>query len=107
MATCQEVPSATHSSSVVSSFDFHLTLYVMLGAGYVLSRKSLDLLVEKGINSDKCRKENDGMEDLEMGRCLNQVGVKPGDSRDDTGHNRFFPMSPASHMEPGHMERVS
>ena len=38
----------------------------------------------------KCKTTQDqGMEDVEMGRCLKNVGVTDGDSRDNLGRSRF------------------
>ena len=42
------------------------------------------------MDSAKCKTSQDqGMEDVEMGRCLKNVGVTDGDSRDNLGRSRF------------------
>ena len=76
------------------------------GAGYVLSREALRRFIEDGLDKDKCRKDEGGVEDGEAGKCLHTVGVKAMDARDHTGHGRFFPFVPESHMRPGHMKNV-
>ena len=48
-------------------------------------------------NSGKlCRHDNGGAEDVEMGKCLQNLGVVAGDSRDENGGPRFFALSPGS-----------
>ncbi|XP_042234402.1 glycoprotein-N-acetylgalactosamine 3-beta-galactosyltransferase 1-like [Homarus americanus] len=65
------------------------------GAGYVLSRAALKLVVEKGFtNSTICKAENKGREDVELGRCMQAVGVMFGDSRDHLGRERFLCLTP-------------
>ena len=83
--------------------------YMSGGAGYVLSRgettvfnnvvryyflpspESLRRLATEGLtNSSKCKVENDeGAEDVEMGLCLQNVGVLSADSRDNMGKFRW------------------
>lgn len=72
--------------------------YMSGGAGYVLSRQALQEFVEEGLAKHVCRQDNDGAEDVEMGLCLEKVGVKAMDSRDIYGRGRFFPFVPEDHL---------
>lgn len=76
--------------------------YMSGGAGYVLSKEALRRFVEDGLNrKHRCREDGGGSEDVEMGRCLAEVGVKAGDSRDELGRERFHPFVPEHHLIPG------
>lgn len=50
----------------------------------------------------KCPKGS-GLEDIEMGKCMRIMGVEPGDSRDAQKRERFFPISAAEALVPGHI----
>ena len=72
------------------------------GAGYVLSKEALTRFITKGVdNPEICRMGGGGAEDLEMGRCLERLGVEAGDSRDELGRERFHPFIPEHHLIPG------
>jgi len=76
--------------------------YFSGGAGYVLSKEAVIRFVETGIyNSSICRQDNDGAEDVEMGKCMENLHVTAGDSRDTYGRKRFFPFIPEHHLIPG------
>ncbi|CAL1539230.1 unnamed protein product [Lymnaea stagnalis] len=75
--------------------------YMSGGAGYVLSKEALSRVVTQGLdNPEKCRSDNGGAEDLEMGKCLENVGVLAGDTRDELGRERFHPFIPEHHLIP-------
>ncbi|XP_023338414.1 glycoprotein-N-acetylgalactosamine 3-beta-galactosyltransferase 1 [Eurytemora carolleeae] len=65
--------------------------YMSGGAGYVLSRTALELFVNVGIgNNDLCRDESLGPEDVQMSRCMENLGVHFVDTRDRFGKLRFI-----------------
>jgi len=75
--------------------------YMSGGAGYVLSEEALHRFVTSGLEDmagNDCREDGGGAEDVELGWCMEGVGVKVGDSRDQMGRDRFFPLHPFTHL---------
>ncbi|XP_038045106.1 uncharacterized protein LOC119719683 [Patiria miniata] len=85
--------------------------YMSGGAGYVLSKLALILVVEQGFPNLKfCKGAGNGrgydaQEDLEIGRCLETVGVVAGDSRDSVGKETFHPFQFITHILPNQMKK--
>ncbi|XP_048760150.2 glycoprotein-N-acetylgalactosamine 3-beta-galactosyltransferase 1-like isoform X2 [Ostrea edulis] len=78
--------------------------YFSGGAGYVLSRASLDKFVTEGsINPFICRQDG-GAEDAELGRCMMKLGISAGESLDTFGKETFHPFVPIAHLEGHHPE---
>lgn len=72
------------------------------GVGYVLSREALKLFVKKAsTDSSLCEQGDKGEEDVEMGKCMDKIEVRAGDSRDAQGRYRFLPYGPENHVSPG------
>lgn len=72
--------------------------YFSGGAGYILSRKSLEVFVTKGLSGAvKCRQDG-GAEDAEIGICMENLGIKAGDSQDIYGKETFHPFNPTAHL---------
>lgn len=67
----------------------------MSGSGYVLSREAVRRFNEEALMDDyKCWNGTEGNEDVEIGKCLANVGVLAGDSRDELKRSRFLPFPP-------------
>ncbi|XP_054287746.1 glycoprotein-N-acetylgalactosamine 3-beta-galactosyltransferase 1-like [Macrosteles quadrilineatus] len=73
--------------------------YMSGGAGYVLSKEAVHRFVTQAIPNPKlCKEEGSGAEDVEIGKCLENVGVIAMDSRDQYERGRFFPFTPENHL---------
>ncbi|XP_033761657.1 glycoprotein-N-acetylgalactosamine 3-beta-galactosyltransferase 1-B-like [Pecten maximus] len=71
--------------------------YYSGGAGYVLSKEALRRLVVKGIPSGKCTIEGFD-EDVNVGKCMEYLGVRTTNSTDSHGRSRFHCLQPWSHL---------
>ncbi|XP_016391790.1 glycoprotein-N-acetylgalactosamine 3-beta-galactosyltransferase 1-like [Sinocyclocheilus rhinocerous] len=70
--------------------------YMSGGAGYVLSPEALRRLVQ-GFSTG--RYENfSSVEDMALGRCMETMGVKAGDSRDPKQRETLNPFRPENHL---------
>ncbi len=80
--------------------------YMSGGAGYVLSKEAVKRFVTSGLTDpDKCREDPGGAEDLEMGQCMQNFGIRALDSRDSLGRETFHPFVPEHHLIPGLIPR--
>jgi len=64
--------------------------YMSGGSGYVLSKAAVEKVVPVFENASYCRTEDDGVEDVEMGKCLSNLGIQPMDSRDPENLEETF-----------------
>ena len=71
--------------------------YYSGGAGYVLSKEALTRFANKGRNSKICRQDG-GYEDVELGICMENLGVKTVNSSDALGRSRFHCFDPETHL---------
>ena len=74
------------------------------GAGYVFSRETLRRFKKALGDESICHKESFA-EDVEVGKCLAAMGVKPGDTRDKGGRKTFMPLPPEHHLIPGFLPK--
>ena len=64
------------------------------GAGYTLNRKALIALSHQ-LDEDHCSPHgNFFWEDVNVARCLRNIGIHPIDTRDDSGAERYHPLNP-------------
>ncbi|KAK0039890.1 glycoprotein-N-acetylgalactosamine 3-beta-galactosyltransferase 1 [Biomphalaria pfeifferi] len=67
------------------------------GGGYVLSKEALRRLAERGKDPNLCRQDG-GSEDVEIGRCMQNFGVKTGNSTDALGRSLFHCFTLEGHL---------
>ncbi|XP_068123517.1 glycoprotein-N-acetylgalactosamine 3-beta-galactosyltransferase 1-like [Hyperolius riggenbachi] len=70
--------------------------YMSGGAGYILSKEALKRFVE-GFSKGNCTHRSP-VEDLELGQCLETMGVSVVDTRDTDGRETFHPFTPEYHL---------
>uniref|UniRef100_A0A8C5LNI2 N-acetylgalactosaminide beta-1,3-galactosyltransferase n=1 Tax=Leptobrachium leishanense TaxID=445787 RepID=A0A8C5LNI2_9ANUR len=70
--------------------------YMSGGAGYVLNKESLKRFVE-GFRTGVCTHQS-SVEDLELGKCMEKMGIKTTDSRDTKQRETFHPFTPDFHI---------
>ncbi|WAR15513.1 C1GLT-like protein [Mya arenaria] len=75
--------------------------YFSGGAGYIISKEALRRIGDHGTNASLCRQDG-GAEDVEFGNCMQNLGVKAGNSTDRFGRSRFHCFDPATHLMGGY-----
>ncbi|KAL8567972.1 hypothetical protein ACOMHN_029147 [Nucella lapillus] len=72
--------------------------YASGGAGYVLSKEALRRMITKGLNNSTLCRPDGGAEDVELGKCLLNLGVRIQSSMDILGRTRFHCFDPQEHL---------
>jgi len=63
------------------------------GAGYVISNKAVRIFSENYLGNGRFCRNTTGSEDVDIAKCMKEINVLPGDSRDEHGLERFHPLS--------------
>lgn len=97
----QHVPQVIDINSITAPinilYEFVLLLlqgFMTGGAGYVLSKEALTRFATEAYDNSEICDELEVYEDVQLGKCLSNVGVIAGDSRDALGKECFVPMAP-------------
>jgi glycoprotein-N-acetylgalactosamine 3-beta-galactosyltransferase len=72
-------------------FGYELQKFVSGGAGYVLTRGTLDRLASKLIVTNMTFCRNTGLEDVDLSTCLAKLNILPKSSLDFQNRERFHP----------------
>ncbi|ESO81906.1 hypothetical protein LOTGIDRAFT_170451 [Lottia gigantea] len=72
--------------------------YMSGGAGYVLSRNALGILVKKGYKKKNKCKEDGGDEDVEIAQCLQYLNIVVYNTLDSFGRESFHPFGISTHI---------
>ncbi|XP_063063568.1 glycoprotein-N-acetylgalactosamine 3-beta-galactosyltransferase 1-A-like [Engraulis encrasicolus] len=92
---------SNHTPAQPVYFGKHFKLHVKQGflsggAGYVLSKEALQRYV-KAFRTKVCT-HTSPEEDVALARCMEKIGVRPGDSRDTLHRDTFHPLAPEFHL---------
>lgn len=63
------------------------------GAGYVISKNVVKMFSEKYSKDERFCRNITGSEDVDIAKCLKEINVLPGNTRDKFGLERFHPLS--------------
>ncbi|XP_045197871.2 glycoprotein-N-acetylgalactosamine 3-beta-galactosyltransferase 1-like isoform X2 [Mercenaria mercenaria] len=72
--------------------------YFSGGSGFVVSKEALRRFGQTGSDSNYCRNQHGVAGDANFGRCMQNLGVKIGNSTDKYGRNRFHCFDPEMHL---------
>ena len=91
---------STHKASEPMFFGHHFKPHVKQGyfsggGGYVISKEAL---IRFGKRSKGACSRDGGAEDVEFGKCMENLGVTTGDSRDALGRSRFHCFNLHTHL---------
>lgn len=66
----------------------------MAGASVVLSKEALTRFMNDPDKDSPCNQDIEGADDVQIGFCMEKIGVIAGDSRDESKSERFLPLEP-------------
>lgn len=72
--------------------------YFSGGSGFVLSKEALRRFGQHGNESNRCRNQHGVGGDVKFGVCMQNLGVRTGNSLDKYGRNRFHCFNPETHL---------
>lgn len=73
----------------------------MAGGSEVFSKEALKRFMNDPDPDSPCNQDIEGADDVEIGKCMEKIGVVAGDGRDSDKRERFFPVH-VEHFIEGH-----